>query len=147
MATLNQLPAGIAWRQPADLSIKDVQKRLSPAAVKVLLKLRELWELRDEDARQLLGGISNGAFYELKKNSRARLDQDRLTRISILTGIFKALNILYSKKLADRWMQLPNENPMFAGDAARAPASRFSPWRPVARFPASRMCFVMIPIV
>jgi len=116
LATLNQLPAGIAWRQPADLSIKDVQKRLSPAAVKALLKLRELWELRDEDARQLLGGISNGAFYELKKNSRARLDQDRLTRISILTGIFKALNILYSKKLADRWMQLPNENPMFAGD-------------------------------
>jgi len=116
LATLNQLPAGIAWRRPADLSIKDVQKRLSPAALKALLKLRELWELRDEDARQLLGGISNGAFYELKKNSRARLDHDRLTRISILTGIFKALNILYSKKLADRWMQLPNENPMFAGD-------------------------------
>lgn len=84
--------------------------------MKAFLRLRELWDLRDEDARQLLGGISNGAFYELKKNVRARLDQDRLTRISILTGIFKALNILYSKKLADRWMQLPNENPMFAGD-------------------------------
>jgi hypothetical protein len=116
LAILNQLPAGIAWHQPADLSSKVVQKRLSPAAVKAFLKLRELWELRDEDARQLLGGISNGAFYELKKNARARLDQDRLTRISILTGIFKALNILYCKKLADRWMQLPNESPMFAGD-------------------------------
>ena len=116
MAILNQLPAGVAWRQPADLSGKDVQKRLSPAALKAFLRLRELWDLRDEDARRLLGGISNGAFYELKKNLRARLDQDRLTRISILTGIFKALNILYSKKLADRWMQLPNENPMFAGD-------------------------------
>jgi Protein of unknown function (DUF2384) len=115
LAILNQLPAGIAWHQPADLSSKVVQKRLSPAAVKAFLKLRELWDLRDEDARQLLGGISNGAFYELKKSVRARLDQDRLTRISILTGIFKALNILYSKKLADRWMQLPNENPMFAG--------------------------------
>ena len=116
MAILNQLPAGVAWRQPADLSGKDVQKWLSPAAVKAFLRLRELWDLRDEDARQLLGGISNGAFYELKKNLRARLDQDRLTRISILTGIFKALNILYSKKLADRWLQLPNDNPMFAGD-------------------------------
>ena len=116
MATLNQLSAGIAWEKPADLSRKDVLKRLSPSGVKAFLKIRELWELRDEDARQLLGGISNGAFYELKKNVRARLDQDRLTRISILTGIFKALNILYSKKLADRWMQLPNENPMFTGD-------------------------------
>jgi antitoxin Xre/MbcA/ParS-like protein len=26
------------------------------------------------------------------------------------------LNILYSKKLADRWIQLPNENPMFEGE-------------------------------
>jgi hypothetical protein len=47
-------------------SSKDVLKRLSPSAVKAFLKIRERWELRDEDARQLLGGMSNGAFYELK---------------------------------------------------------------------------------
>ena len=116
MATLNQLSAGITWENPADLSRKDAQKRLAPSAVKAFLKLRELWELRDEDARQLLGGMSNGAFYELKRKARGTLDQDRLTRISILTGIFKGLNILYSKKLADRWIQLPNENPMFEGE-------------------------------
>jgi hypothetical protein len=116
MATIN-LPAGLTWEKPADLSSRDVQKRLSTAAIKAFMKLRDLWELRDEDARQLLGGISNGAFYELKKKPRVSLDQDRLTRISILTGIFKALNILYSKKLADRWIQLPNDNPMFEGAA------------------------------
>ncbi|PYU60893.1 MAG: DUF2384 domain-containing protein, partial [Acidobacteria bacterium] len=70
----------------------------------------------DEDARQLLGGMSSGAFYNLKRKARGTLDQDRLTRISILTGIFKGLNILYGKKLADRWIQLPNENPMFRGE-------------------------------
>src|SRR5713226_7631256 len=116
VATLNRLPAGIAWEKPADLSNKDVLKRLSPSAVKAFLKIRELWELRDEDARRLLGGMSNGAFYEWKRKARAPLDQDRLTRISVLTGIFKALNILYSKKLADRWIRLPNENPMFEGE-------------------------------
>jgi hypothetical protein len=116
LATVNQLGAGFAWEKPADLSSKGVQKRLGPAAVKAFLKIRDLWELRDEDARQLLGGISNGAFYELKRKSRGTLDQDRLTRISILTGIFKALNVLYSKKLADRWVQLPNDNPMFEGE-------------------------------
>ena len=115
MATINQ-PAGLAWETPADLSSKDVQKRLSPAAVKAFLKIRELWELRDDDARQLLGGMSNGAYYQWKRKARTALDQDRLTRISILTGIFKALNILYSKKLADRWTQLPNDNPMFEGN-------------------------------
>jgi hypothetical protein len=75
----------------------------------------ELWDLPDEDARVLLGGMSNGAFYELKRKTPAALDQDRMTRISVLTGIFKALNILYSKKLADRWIQLPNDNAMFEG--------------------------------
>jgi hypothetical protein len=115
VATVNQLGAGIAWEKPADLSSRDVQKRLGPPAVKAFLKIRELWELRDEDARQLLGGMSNGAFYEFKRKARGTLDQDRLTRISILTGMFKGLNILYSKKLADRWIQLPNENPMFEG--------------------------------
>jgi hypothetical protein len=116
VATVNQLGAGIAWEKPADLSSRDVQKRLGPPAVKAFLKIRELWELRDEDARQLLGGMSNGAFYEFKRKARGTLDQDRLTRISILTGMFKGLNILYSKKLADRWIQLPNENPMFEGE-------------------------------
>jgi hypothetical protein len=116
VATVNQLGAGIAWEKPANLSSRDVQKRLGPSAVKAFLKIRDLWELRDEDARQLLGGISNGAFYELKRKARGTLDQDRLTRISILIGIFKGLNILYSKKLADRWILLPNENPMFEGE-------------------------------
>jgi hypothetical protein len=120
MATLNQLTPGVAWQTPVDLSDKIVQKRLGPPAIRAFLKIRDLWELRDEDGRQLLGGMSNGAFYELKRKSRATLDQDRLTRISILLGIFKALNILYSKKLSDRWIQLPNENPMFKGESPLA---------------------------
>jgi antitoxin Xre/MbcA/ParS-like protein len=117
MASLSQPRAGIAWDKPADLSRRDVQKRLGPAAVRAFLRIRELWELRDDDARQLLGGMSNGAFYELKRRAHGTLDQDRLTRISILTGVFKALNILYGKKLADRWIQLPNDNPMFVGES------------------------------
>jgi hypothetical protein len=120
MATLNRRLAGIGWDQPADLSNRDVVRRLSPPAVKAFLKIAALWDLRDEGARQLLGGMSNGAFYELKKKGSRTLDQDRLTRISLLTGVFKALNILYRKKLADRWIQLPNTNPMFGGEAPLA---------------------------
>jgi Protein of unknown function (DUF2384) len=116
MATLNRSLSGLGRDQPVDLSNKDVVRRLSPSAVKGFLKIAVLWELRDEDARQLLGGMSNGAYYELKKTGSRTLDQDRLTRISLLTGIFKALNILYRKKLADRWVHLPNSNPMFGGE-------------------------------
>jgi hypothetical protein len=120
MATRNRRLAGIGRDQPADLSNRDVARRLSPPAVKAFLKIAALWDLRDEGARQLLGGMSNGSFYELKKKGSRTLDQDRLTRISLLTGVFKALNILYRKKLADRWIQLPNTNPMFGGEAPLA---------------------------
>ena len=120
MATINRSLVSAGWARPTDLSNRDVARRLSPPAVKAFLKIAGLWGLRDEEARQLLGGISNGAYYQLKKEGSRRLDQDRLTRISLLTGIFKALNILYSKRLADHWMQLPNTNPMFEGDTPLA---------------------------
>lgn len=107
--------AGIAWEQPPDLADKSVQERLSPVAVRGFFKIAAFWKLRDEDARALLGGISNGAFYNLKRRAPKNLDQDRLTRVSLLFGIFKALNILYSRRLAEEWIQLSNTNPMFAG--------------------------------
>jgi len=78
------------------------------------------WDVREGDARTLLGGVSHGQFYEMKNNPRRTLDADTLTRISYLVGIFKALNILYSKKLADAWIQRPNANPIFGGQAALA---------------------------
>jgi hypothetical protein len=99
-----------------DLSDVMTRRRLSPAAVKGFLSMMEKWGLRDQEARQLLGGISTGSYYAWKKDPKGRtLDQDMLTRISLLLGIFKALNILYSRKLADAWLTLPNTNPMFRG--------------------------------
>jgi uncharacterized protein (DUF2384 family) len=113
-----QLP-GIHWDRPADLSDRAVQEKLSPAAVRAFFSLAAHWKLRDEDARALLGGISNGSFYQLKRAPKT-LDQDKLTRISLLVGMFKALNILYSTKLADAWVQRPNTNPIFGGESPLA---------------------------
>jgi hypothetical protein len=94
--------------------------RLSVAAVTAFFNIMAAWKVRDEDARALLGGLSNGAFYALKKGEGKALDEDRLRRISYLIGIFKALNILHSQDLADRWMQLPNSNRIFNGSTALA---------------------------
>jgi len=105
---------GYRSESPADLSDPATRRRLSPAAVKGFLAIMDKWKLRDPEARQLLGGMSTGSFYALKKEPRT-LDQDKLTRISLLVGIFKALNILYSPKLADAWVTLPNSNPIFRG--------------------------------
>src|SRR5579872_6164675 len=93
-----------------DLTSKEERERLSPAAIRTFFNIMGRWSVRDDDARGLLGGVSNGPFYEMKKDSERTLDTDRLMRISYLIGIFKALNILYSEKLADKWIQLPNDN-------------------------------------
>ena len=120
MALLQQPLAGFSTGPPPDLSSKDVQELLSRSAIPAFFKLTQAWQVRDDAARQLLGGVSNGVYYQLKRGQRKTLDQDKLTRISLLLGIFKALSILYSRKLADAWINLPNSNPMFAGNAPLA---------------------------
>jgi hypothetical protein len=91
------------------------RERLSPSAIKAFFNIMEKWGVRDADARDLLGGISNGVFYEMKKSPNRVLDTDRLARISLLVGIFKSLNILYPEDLADAWIKLPNKNRLFSG--------------------------------
>ncbi len=103
-----------------DLTTKAERERLSPSAVRAFFNIIARWGVRDEDARVLLGGMSNGPYYEMKKNPDRVLDTDRLLRISYLVGIFKALNILYSKKLADAWIGLPNSNRIFGGQTPLA---------------------------
>ena len=121
MAIVTQPVDGFSADMATDLSDRQVQKRLSPAARKAFFKIANAWKIRDEEAKQLLGGISNGAFYQLKGGElKTPLDQDRLVRVSLMVGIFKALNTLYSQELADAWISLPNSNPMFAGDTPLA---------------------------
>lgn len=99
-----------------DFSDKAERARLSPPALQAFFNIAARWGIRDADARQLLGGVTNGPYYEMKRNSHGRvLDADRLLRISCLVGIFKALNILHSLPLADEWIRLPNSNRIFAG--------------------------------
>lgn len=98
-----------------DLSAKAERERLTPAAIKGFYSLIAAWNIRDEDARELLGGVSSSAFYEWKKTPPRALDVDRITRISYLVGIYKALHILYGDDLADRWVAMPNTNVIFGG--------------------------------
>jgi hypothetical protein len=89
---------------------------LSGAALKAFFNIIERWSIRDEDARELLGGVSNGPYYQMKKSQEGRtLSADELFRISYLIGIFKALNTLHGQPLADRWVRLANSNRIFAG--------------------------------
>lgn len=98
-----------------DLNSRLERERLSQSALKGFFKLAGAWKLRDDDARELLGGLSSSSFYDWKKNPDRVLEVDRITRISYLLGIYKSLHILYGDKLADEWVHLPNTNPVFGG--------------------------------
>ncbi|MCU1302215.1 MAG: hypothetical protein JWQ87_2499 [Candidatus Sulfotelmatobacter sp.] len=121
MNALTVLPdLGLDLRKLPDLGEAETRTRLSTPAIVAFFALVDKWDLRNEDARGLLGGVSHGRYYELKKNRKGLLSQDELTRISLLIGIFKALNILFSQRLANQWTSRPNSNAMFSN---RAPLS------------------------
>ena len=104
-----------------DLTSAPARERLSPSALEAFFNIVEHWKMRDEDARSLLGGVTNGPYYEMKRQPAGRvLDADKLLRISYLIGIFKALNILHGSTLADEWVQLPNTNRIFGGSTPLA---------------------------
>ena len=104
---------GLDLRKLPDLGDGATRARLSQPGIEAFFAIVDKWELRNEDAMALLGGVSHGRYYELKKNRKGLLSQDELTRISLLIGIFKALNILFTQKLANQWASRPNSNAMF----------------------------------
>ena len=99
-----------------DLTDPAVRERLSPNAIRAFFRIMERWKVGDEDARLLLGETSSDAFHAMKKNPERTLGEDNLRRISFLLGMFEALNIVYSRELADKWMRLPNQESTFQGE-------------------------------
>jgi hypothetical protein len=116
VATLTYPITRYASPEIVDLASKEERKRLSASGLKALFHIAECWKLRGEDVRELLGGVANGSYFEMKKNPDGKvLDADQMYRVSYLIGIFKALNILHSQQLADEWVRLPNTNRIFGG--------------------------------
>lgn len=117
MSAHPQLHPATRYEPPriVDLTERAERERLSHSALRGFFRIVRRWRLRDEDARELLGGLSSSSYYEWKKLPERVLDVDRLTRISYLVGIYKALHLLYGDKLADEWIALPNTNPLFGG--------------------------------
>ena len=116
MASLSYPVTRYAPAEIVDLSSREERKRLSASGLKALFNIAECWKLRSEEVRELLGGVANGSYFEMKKKPEGKvLDADQMYRVSYLIGIFKALNILHSHPPADEWVRLPNSNRIFGG--------------------------------
>jgi hypothetical protein len=96
-----------------------IRRRLSGPALRTFFRIAEAWSLTVAEQRALLGWPATSTFHKYKLNDHGTLAFDTLTRISLVLGIYKALQVLYpDQSLADRWVRLPNANPIFGGRPA-----------------------------
>ena len=67
----------------------------------------------------LLGGIPKSTYHAYRKLPEVSLGRDLLERISLVMGIFKALEILFqSQEQAHQWIHQPNTAAPFHGQSA-----------------------------
>jgi hypothetical protein len=102
----------------ADRQDPAVRRRLSAPALRTFFQIARAWALSTAEERALLGWPPPSTFHKYKSGDAGVLSFDTLTRISLVLGIYKALQLLYPEPgFADRWIRLPNANPLFGGTA------------------------------
>lgn len=115
-ALMAPVVVGYPFDQAPNLASAEERGRLSASAIKAFVAIAAKWGLNEAQARGLLGGVASSTFHAWKTHPKGRrLDQDALTRISLVIGIYKALNIYFGKPWADRWVTLANRGPLFGG--------------------------------
>ena len=102
-----------------------IRKQLSAPAIRAFLQIADAWSLTVGEQIALLGYPAESTYFKYKAGANQDADGigtlsfDTLVRISLVLGIFKALHILYADELlANRWVKLPNSNPLFGGKPA-----------------------------
>jgi hypothetical protein len=98
-----------------------VRRKLSGPALRTFFRIAAAWGLSVQEQRALLGWPAASTFHKYKAGDVAALSFDTLTRISLVIGIYKNLQILYPEpEFADRWVQMPNSHALFGGRPALA---------------------------
>lgn len=94
----------------------EVRKRLSGPALRTFFNIAAAWSLSVADQRALLGYPAASTYHKYKAGDFGALSFDTLTRLSLILGIYKSLQVLYPEPaFADAWVRLPNSNALFGG--------------------------------
>lgn len=79
-------------------------------------RIMELWGIDNDTARVLLGLPPERTFFRWKAGDVGSVPTDTIRRIGYVSGIWKALQIVYSNpQQADAWLKRPNRH--FGGQA------------------------------
>lgn len=99
---------------PQSKAITDAE---GTAMARAVVNLFNRWGLTDEQARTLLGDVSQTTYSRWKSGTIPRLKPDLKARLSNLMGIHKSLRILFTESgRAYQWIKSPNE--AFGGRSA-----------------------------
>lgn len=96
-----------------DLSRQADRVRLS-AALPAVIRMLDAWQLTRGQQAELLTLSVRTVQRASKGTDVPVLGPDQLTRLSLITGIYKALNTLYTLS-PDQWPQRPNNRHPFLG--------------------------------
>jgi hypothetical protein len=84
------------------------------AGLEAFFAIAHEWGLGNEEARILLGSPSRSRFYDLRRGASGAirsLSEDTLDRLAYLTGIYAALNILYTPDSHIDWLRNDSQVP------------------------------------
>jgi hypothetical protein len=93
---------------------------MSAAGLRAFFKIAQHWTLSTDEQIVLLGSPGRSTFFKWKATPQtARLGRDTLERLSLILGIYKALQILLPlPEASDGWVKRPNAAPPFGGRRA-----------------------------
>ncbi len=81
----------------------------APRAMAGFFGIMALWGVGNEPARAMLGGPPPRTFFAWKSGRVKTVPADVVRRIGYVSGIYKALQIVYSDPAqADAWIKRPN---------------------------------------
>jgi Protein of unknown function (DUF2384) len=109
-------------RSPARASPPRITREQARLSLTGFFKIMQLWGADNEQARAILGHPAERTFYKWRAGEVGAVPTDVIRRIGYVSGIWKALQILYADHVqADTWVQRPNRH---FGD--QAPLTRMS---------------------
>ncbi|MRG71231.1 DUF2384 domain-containing protein [Alphaproteobacteria bacterium HT1-32] len=85
--------------------------------IRAVVRVAENWGLSNAEAAALFD-VPSATWSRMKAGTfRGSLDQDKMTRASLIIGIFKGLRLLFNGPLQNGWPKLPNKGPFFEGSS------------------------------
>lgn len=96
-------------RTEARHDVPEITSQEAAALARATTRLFERWQLSDNQACELLGGMAPRTWARWKTGDHGRIDRDLATRMSILMGVHKGLRYLFSDpKRGYEWIRRPN---------------------------------------